>query len=73
MNQPINNQGRLDALAILLSGVCLLHCLALPLLLTVFPIINVHLLSDKVFHMLMLVFILPASLVALLILSLIHI
>jgi len=67
MNQPINNQGRLDALAILLSGVCLLHCLALPLLLTVFPIINVHLLSDKVFHMLMLVFILPASLIALLI------
>ena len=65
MNQPANNQGRLDGIAIVLSAVCILHCLALPLSLTVFPILNVTLLSEKVFHLLMLVFILPASLFAL--------
>ena len=67
MNQPINTQGQLDTFAVVLSGVCMLHCLALPLLLTIFPIFNVILLSEKVFHLLMLVFILPASLVALMI------
>ena len=67
MNPPANTQGRLDTAAVILSGVCILHCLALPLLLTIFPIFNVTLLSEKVFHLLMLVFILPASLVALMI------
>ena len=67
MNQPANNQAPLDAIAVVLSGVCMLHCLALPLLLTVFPIFNVALLSEYVFHLLMLLFILPASLVALMI------
>ena len=65
MNQPANNQGRLDAIAVVLSGVCMLHCLALPLLLTISPILNVTLLSETVFHMLLLVFILPISVIAL--------
>ena len=65
MNQPANNQGHLDAIAVVLSGVCMLHCLALPLLLTISPILNVTLLSETVFHVLLLVFILPASVIGL--------
>ena len=64
MNQPANNQGHLDAIAVVLSGVCMLHCLALPLLLTISPILNVTLLSETVFHVLLLVFILPTSVIA---------
>ena len=30
--------GRLDSLGILLSGICIVHCLALPLLLAVLPV-----------------------------------
>ena len=65
MNQPANNQGHLDAIAVVLSGVCVLHCLALPLLLTISPILNVTLLSETVFHVLLLAFILPTSVIAL--------
>ena len=65
MNHPSTNRGRLDAAAVLLSGICMLHCLALPLLLTVFPILNVSILSEEVFHFIMLVVILPISVVAL--------
>ncbi|MCS5575492.1 MAG: MerC domain-containing protein [Pseudomonadales bacterium] len=65
MSQPANNQGHLDAIAVVLSGVCMLHCLALPLLLTISPILNVTLLSETVFHVLLLVFILPTSVIAL--------
>ena len=65
MNQPANNQGHLDAIAVVLSGVCMLHCLALPLLLTISPILNVTLLSETVFHVLLLVFILPTTVIAL--------
>ena len=35
----------LDGFAILLSGTCMLHCLALPLLVTVFPIVQGSLLE----------------------------
>ena len=65
MNQPANNQGHLDAIAVVLSGICVLHCLALPLLLTISPILNVTLLSETVFHVLLLAFILPTSVIAL--------
>ncbi|HIG39583.1 MAG: MerC domain-containing protein [bacterium] len=56
---------RLDALAIVLSGTCMVHCLALPLLVTLFPIIQGSLLAEQYFHLIMLVLILPTSLVAL--------
>ncbi len=55
----------LDAVAVFLSGVCLLHCLALPVLLTLLPIFNVTLLSEKAFHLIMMLVILPISLIAL--------
>ncbi|MBT7371036.1 MAG: MerC domain-containing protein [Gammaproteobacteria bacterium] len=43
----------------------MLHCLALPLVLTIFPILNIALLDEPTFHLIMIVFILPISLVAL--------
>jgi hypothetical protein len=43
----------------------MLHCLALPLLVTLFPIVQGSLLEEKYFHLIMLVFILPTSLLAL--------
>ena len=72
MNQTANNEGRLDAIAVVLSGVCMGHCLVLPLMLTVFPILNVNLLSETLFHLLMLVVILPVSVIALTIGCLFH-
>jgi len=67
MTQPANNQERalLDTAAVILSGICMLHCLALPVVLTIFPILNIALLDEQTFHLVMLVFILPVSLVAL--------
>ena len=54
-----------DHLAIVFSGTCLLHCLALPLLVTLFPIVQSAFLDEAMFHLLMLVLILPTSLLAL--------
>ncbi|MBT5204976.1 MAG: MerC domain-containing protein, partial [Gammaproteobacteria bacterium] len=56
---------KLDKLAILLSGTCLVHCLALPLLVTLVPISQGSLLEEQTFHLLMLWIILPTSLLAL--------
>ena len=55
----------MDAAAIVLSGVCMLHCLALPIALTILPIVNVTLLDETTFHLIMMVVILPISLIAL--------
>lgn len=56
----------LDKLAILLSGVCLLHCLVLPIALTVLPILSINLLvDDALFHQLILWLVVPISTIAL--------
>ncbi|MBT3623579.1 MAG: MerC domain-containing protein [Gammaproteobacteria bacterium] len=55
----------MDAAAVVLSGVCLLHCLALPVALTVLPIVNVTLLDESTFHLIMMAVILPISIIAL--------
>ena len=55
----------MDAAAVVLSGVCLLHCLALPVALTVLPIVNVTLLDESTFHLIMMAVILPISVIAL--------
>lgn len=55
----------MDTAAVVLSGVCLLHCLALPILLTLLPVVNVSLLDEATFHIIMLVVILPVSVIAL--------
>ena len=59
------DQNRLDGLAIVLGGTCMLHCLTLPLLVTLFPIGQGSLLAEQYFHLIMLVLIVPTSLIAL--------
>ena len=55
----------LDSLGVILSGTCMLHCLALPVLVTLFPIVQGSLLEEQYFHLIMLGLILPTSLIAL--------
>ncbi|MGV0035957.1 MAG: MerC domain-containing protein [Candidatus Azotimanducaceae bacterium WSBS_2022_MAG_OTU7] len=55
----------MDTAAIVLSGVCLLHCLVLPIALTILPIVNVTLLDESTFHLIMMTMILPISVIAL--------
>ncbi len=43
----------------------MLHCLALPIALTILPIVNVTLLDESTFHLIMMVVILPISVIAL--------
>ena len=63
MNSAHNH--RLDGVAVFLSGTCMVHCLVLPVLVTLFPIVEGSLLDESQFHLLILVFILPTSLLAL--------
>lgn len=65
MTTSSDGNSRLDGLAVLLSGTCMLHCLALPLLVTLFPIVQGSLLEERHFHILMLFLILPTSTIAL--------
>lgn len=62
---PRDKRSLLDTAAVVMSGICMLHCLALPIALTMLPILNVAVLDEQVFHLLLLVFILPVSVVAL--------
>ena len=55
----------LDRIGIFLSATCLLHCLTLPVLLTIAPITQTGLLDEQTFHLVLLWFILPVSLIAL--------
>ena len=43
----------------------MLHCLALPIVLTILPVVNVSLVDETTFHILMMVVILPISAIAL--------
>jgi len=67
MDSQLNNRRRkyLDTAAVFLSGVCMLHCLALPIALTILPIVNVTLVDETTFHLLMVAVILPVSVIAL--------
>ncbi|MBD3646085.1 MAG: MerC domain-containing protein, partial [Pseudomonadales bacterium] len=60
-----SHNARLDGLAVVLSGTCMLHCFALPIMLTLFPILQGSLLEEAHFHIVMLFVVLPTSLVAL--------
>ncbi|MFT4635867.1 MAG: hypothetical protein ACI854_001194 [Arenicella sp.] len=63
---PMLNSTSLDKFAILLSGVCLVHCLLTPVLITLLPIISLSsLVEDILFHQLMLWLVLPTSIIAL--------
>ena len=56
---------QLDRLGVFLSATCLLHCLALPILLTLAPMTQIGMLDEHSFHAILLWFIVPISLVAL--------
>jgi hypothetical protein len=60
----LNRQRTLDALAMSLSGLCIIHCLALPLALTLFPIFASALVDDQLFHGVMYLGVLPTSCLA---------
>ena len=65
-SQPKNRRRKyMDTAAGVLSGVCMLHCLALPIALTILPIVNVTLLDESTFHLIMMAVILPISIIAL--------
>jgi hypothetical protein len=65
MNQRINQRAVLDRFAVGLSGLCMLHCLALPVVLTLTPIVGGSLISESLFHQGLLWFIVPVSVIAL--------
>ena len=56
----------LDKFAVILSGVCIVHCLISPILVTLLPIITLSALAEDIlFHRLMLWLVLPTSCIAL--------
>ncbi|MGY6553673.1 MAG: MerC domain-containing protein [Wenzhouxiangella sp.] len=55
---------RLDQAAICLSGACLVHCLAVPVLLMLAPWISVGFFGEKWFHLALVAFVVPISLFA---------
>lgn len=64
MNQT-HVQKWLDRMAISVSALCMLHCLATPILLVAVPILSSTLMADEEFHLFMVIFVLPISLIAL--------
>ncbi len=64
----LRTSAQLDKFAVLLSGVCILHCLIAPIIFTLLPILSISAFwEDLVFHKLMLWLVLPTSTLALLI------
>jgi hypothetical protein len=63
--QTDTKRSLLDRIAVVLSSICMLHCLALPFLLTIVPITQGAFMDEQLFHLVMLVLILPVSLIAL--------
>lgn len=55
----------LDSLAIALSGLCLVHCLALPVLIALFPLLGVGLIDHESFHQVILIAVVPTTTIAL--------
>lgn len=65
--QPRSSEGNLfDGLAIGVSAACLVHCLALPLVIALLPAWSAWLDVPEVFHLYVLLFALPFSLAVLL-------
>ena len=54
-----------DLGAVTVSGICVVHCAALPLLMTLAPVAGVYWLSDHVVHWTLMALALPLSLVGL--------
>ena len=66
-DKPAVVSGLLDRLGIAASAFCLLQCLALPVLVIFAPLTSVWLLDHELFHLLLLLLIVPISLTAFLI------
>ncbi len=56
---------QLDRVAIFLSGLCLLHCLLLPVVIALFPLMSIGFGGDEHLHELLLWFVLPVSTIGL--------
>lgn len=54
-----------DFLAVILSMLCLIHCLLVPLLITILPFIGTSILKNELFHTTILFFAIPISLIGL--------
>ena len=64
----------LDRFSIGLSALCLLHCLATPLVITISPVVATFAFADESFHIALIALVIPTSVIALSLgLSLIHI
>jgi len=61
---PTRIQSLLDGSAVVISALCAIHCLALPLLLILFPVLGASVLTDESFHALLLWVIMPTSVIA---------
>lgn len=55
---------KLDGLAVAFSAICLVHCLLLPVAVTLLPIFGLTLIDHGLFHDLMLIVVLPTSIAA---------
>ena len=64
-HQQNNSSGFLDTFAVFCSALCIIHCLTLPVFITILPALNVIFIEDKAFHLILLVIVLPVSLLAL--------
>lgn len=62
-NSSANQSDALDKAAVALSGLCLLHCLLLPVIITLLPFLDRF--SDRHLHAEILIIVLPVSLIAL--------
>lgn len=58
-------QQLLDRVAVSASALCLLHCLATPLLLVALPVLSSTLLADEALHRMLVLCLVPVSIVAL--------
>jgi len=62
-NSSANQTDMLDKAAVALSGLCLLHCLLMPVIITVLPFFDQF--GDRHLHAEVLIIVLPISLIAL--------
>lgn len=63
MNQ-VRVQRLTDYISISLAGICALHCFLMPVALILFPVVGSMFLFEEVFHELLLLLIIPASVIA---------
>ena len=55
----------LDRFSIGLSALCLLHCLAIPLVITISPVMATFAFADESFHIALIAIVIPTSVIAL--------